>query len=754
MLKIFLKKNINKIGAIMFVLVAFFCIPIDGKSNRVEAATTIKNYATSTGLIAYWSFNEGTSTTAKDFSGNPSQNMAFNGAPVWSSGRVLRGINFDGSSYLRMNLTSLLSSTLTASMGCGATSTAFGHFTISAWVKPDTLSQNTSILGEGYGNDLVFGMGDGTTFPLGRLFLNMDDSRGSSPYSNRSLQAGVWQHVAVTYDKDQTNQVTFYINGVAAGTGVNIDTDFCGGNGNLSIGYQSRNDTGQGFPNDMFKGGIDEVRVYNQILSASDINNLYKAGAQKINASQNTKVVNGLVGLWSFDNKDIRNATTTDRSGNGFDLKMNKVSPVTGRIGQAFRFSDSGSRLSSSVFSTPNTNSLSISTWFNLTSTTSTAIITDGGGDLNFRLQIVNGRLNGKIGNGVSWLGVVSGSTDLKLNQWYHVVQIYDISNNTDKLYLNGVLDGSSSATLTRNSASGISIGNYSMSDAYAFSGSIDEFRVYNKAISTTEINQLYSAGKVTSKTYDVDAEAYFTASGLANPTGRSQVDEFIKGLKKIGVWNNITEAWTLRDYQNSSSGTLYGLKHTYTGTRTGTTTITKDGLIMGDSTSGVNYSPNINIPFSTGGFNAFSIWGGLSNPITTSDSMSFLKSSGGELSFYITTGVGGGTSWLEQMRDVFGSRNYNFGNSASVTGNHMVGWNADTKYIFRDGVGVLAGVVPTTARADGVYQLQTRGRGTAVPSRVSFVLFTQPGINLTNTQMTQMYVLYKNTIGKGLVFP
>jgi len=66
-----------------------------------------------------------------------------------------------------------------------------------------------------------------------------------------------------------------------------------------------------------FNGTIDEVRIYDRALSQEEITRLYKMGGSKVEASQTSKLTDGLVGSWSFDDPDIYGTTVVDRSGQG-----------------------------------------------------------------------------------------------------------------------------------------------------------------------------------------------------------------------------------------------------------------------------------------------------------------------------------------------------------------------------------------------------------------------------------------------------
>ena len=75
------------------------------------------------------------------------------------------------------------------------------------------------------------------------------------------------------------------------------------------------------------------------------------------------------------------------------------------------------------------------------------------------------------------------------------------------------------------------------------------------------------------SSLYDGDAAAYFTRAGVTDPTAKSQISAFVKGLKGLGLWDSMV-CWPLRSAQNVGSGaTAYSLGGygTYNGTLNGT---------------------------------------------------------------------------------------------------------------------------------------------------------------------------------------
>jgi len=88
--------------------------------------------------------------------------------------------------------------------------------------------------------------------------------------------------------------------------------------------------------------------------------------------------------------------------------------------------------------------------------------------------------------NGV-WGLVSPTSVDLNLNQWYHVVWSY---SNGGLLYINGISQG------TKTGGGLLSINSDQIILGNRLNGGISNFKMYNKALSPTEIQQNYNATK------------------------------------------------------------------------------------------------------------------------------------------------------------------------------------------------------------------------------------------------------------------
>ncbi|MDD5771894.1 MAG: caspase family protein [bacterium] len=98
--------------------------------------------------------------------------------------------------------------------------------------------------------------------------------------------------------------------------------------------------------------------------------------------------------------------------------------------------------------------------------------------------------------------------------QWYYITAVMDYPNKLQKLYINGVLESSKTSTAAPLSGeSMITLGSWfdgSLMMSY-FNGTIDDVRIYNYALSDSEINDLYNNEK------SGGLVAYYPFNGNAN---------------------------------------------------------------------------------------------------------------------------------------------------------------------------------------------------------------------------------------------
>jgi glucose/arabinose dehydrogenase/chitodextrinase len=196
----------------------------------------------------------------------------------------------------------------------------------------------------------------------------------------------------------------------------------------------------------------------------------------------------GLVAAYSFDAGS--GTTVADVSGNGNTGTLTAATWVAGKYGGGLNFNGTTARVS--VPASPSlalTNAMTLAAWIRPTANQNgwRTILQRQPDAYVLNASNSNGPLRpsggGTLGGSFQW---VSGPTASPVNAWTHVAVTYD--GSILRLYVNGIQVASKSASGTiENSSSPLWIGGNNPYGEY-FNGSIDEARVYNRALSTAEI--------------------------------------------------------------------------------------------------------------------------------------------------------------------------------------------------------------------------------------------------------------------------
>ncbi len=223
-------------------------------------------------LIGHWPMNENTGTTTADTSGNSNTATLMGGLPAWAAGHLGYGLDFNGTGdYLSLG----------KDIGI-----AGGTFTIASWVSWDGYSTGVAtIIGgsdSGYVQFRINGnYGNETLELLSQASKSVGVSAGTIPTTT-------WTHVAVTFEG--TNYV-FYINGSASGTGANATTFT---SRNTRIGEQVFL-WGEGF-----SGTMDDVRIYNRVLTGTEITTLYNKTTESDASTGSQVIIMSGIGDWRW----------------------------------------------------------------------------------------------------------------------------------------------------------------------------------------------------------------------------------------------------------------------------------------------------------------------------------------------------------------------------------------------------------------------------------------------------------------------
>jgi hypothetical protein len=122
------------------------------------------------------------------------------------------------------------------------------------------------------------------------------------------------------------------------------------------------------------------------------------------------------------------------------------------------------------------------------------------GTDLDYGLTTSpNGNLYFWFHNGSYRIHESTTNTINSINTWYNVVSVFDDTNNTVKIYVNGILiyNQPEATSLLVHTNSKLFVGwRNSLLGGQAFGGRIAQTQIYSRALSTTEILQNYNATK------------------------------------------------------------------------------------------------------------------------------------------------------------------------------------------------------------------------------------------------------------------
>jgi hypothetical protein len=426
--------------------------------------------------------DEATGTIAHDFSGNNKTGTLQN-IPTWVTGRSGGALNFNGINQ-RISFPDVVSGT--------------SNFSLFAWV-------NTAVTGTRKG---ILVVGNTTGGQGAMIFVNAsnqvecDVSAIVGPNSTVTVTDGKWHLVGVT-KTGTTFQI--YVDGIASGSTSSINPNITSGTN--FIGYD--------FGSTFFNGKIDEARVYNRALSASEVAALYTGTATQINApapvltAAGSSLSSGLVGHWTFDgiNTNWRSNTVTDSSGLGNIGTMISMSttssPRAGRMGQGLNFDGTNSYVQiPNASSLDLTGAVTMSAWVKapngLTADFESIIQKSNSNNQGYQVgydTAVSKTIRCDLFNGVSYSNVINGTNTVD-GKWHHIVCTYN--GSVGIVYVDGVAGTPTSLSgYVVPSGLPVTIGfDRCCGPTRKFNGIIDDPRIYNRALSAAEVKQLYLLGK------------------------------------------------------------------------------------------------------------------------------------------------------------------------------------------------------------------------------------------------------------------
>jgi hypothetical protein len=280
-----------------------------------------------------------------------------------------------------------------------------------------------------------------------------------------------------------------------------------------------------------FHGTIDDIALYNRALSLSEIN-------QIISPCDTVNITSNIVAQFDFNNN------ANDISGNNHNGTVSAATLTTDRFGNtnnAYAFNGSTSTITvpdDTTLRLSNTD-YTISGWINQTNVASTnAVIISkhtGAGQRGYLLNVS--------GTGTNpprrLIFNVSSNTDPKaisdsiisINSWHHVVEVYQLSSHTIYTYIDGLLNSSKAniPSLNPTTAADMYFGSDGVGLPFYFNGKIDDIRIYNRALSSCDVDSLYIL-------------PYNIASGLSNFVANNVAEIYPNPAKDYFTISNVKQ--------------------------------------------------------------------------------------------------------------------------------------------------------------------------------------------------------------------
>jgi hypothetical protein len=402
----------------------------------------------STGLMAHWTFDEGSGTTIADSTTN-SHDASFNtGSPAWNSkcsGDVF--LQFSGSNDADTN-------------------TAFdppATGSLSFWYKDEAPFSAV---------ERLFGLGTDWEVRLvsGRLRFDVsivDGFDGPATIANDAE----WHHVVVVYNST-SDTYSLYVDGESIQSGSMAFVDV-----SAAIFYFGASPTNFG---ERFSGSLNDLRIYDYELSLSEI-----------------AALSGVIGRWRLDESSGSVAVDSSVNANHGTylntptLGVNGAFPTTTNTAVELNGSDESVTTGQSLLN--NLTEFTIAGWVRPDQVTNETSFFGQNDLVEVGIRYGTNQVHFWTASG----GEINVTGELPIGQWTHIAAVGDSSGL--KLYINGIeaISGGSGPSNYGTSSYHFKIGEgvYEASGNH-LDGRVDDVRLLDRALCPEEINDVYKGGR------------------------------------------------------------------------------------------------------------------------------------------------------------------------------------------------------------------------------------------------------------------
>ncbi len=443
------------------------------------------------GIISWW----GGDNNALDIIGENNGTL-LNGA-TYKSGKVGQSFSFDGSDDY---------------FTTGGNVGDFGSypFTVDFWIYSNNNGNNTYLLGKSSPDS-----GLGWDIRLNNQSIQVVGVNGwdFNITSDQSATSGRWHNIALS---STNSEASLYIDGILKGT--SNRQSISSTTNPFNIGYTTN------FGGTRFSGQIDEIVIFDRALSLEEIGAIYNSSSGGI-CRPVAIAPDGIVSLWKGENNPY------DELGLHQGVEKNGATYSEGKVGYSFKLDGINDYIEIPAFNM--WTDWSLMGWFKAIKASNGSIApffnrsSNNYDGLTFDHQLSTKKFGFNNGTGSAWQ--VNGGSGMFSSPNYYPGSLWNFlaltkSCDTVKMYVNGAFEVESTTSnfseIYQDRQLRLGYWYYGTGESFT-GGCIDEVAIFNRALTTEEIQKIYNASSSGMAVYfNLNVAVSGNGTVFSNPEG------------------------------------------------------------------------------------------------------------------------------------------------------------------------------------------------------------------------------------------
>ncbi len=463
-----------------------YVFSFDAANNRSLSPGVFEfDLAPAAGPVGQWKLDETSGPDLADAVGGDTATLT--GGTAGVAGRVDQALSFTGNG------------------DHATTRTAAVHtdksYTVSVWARlTDGSHYSTAVSqsGTNFSGFQIYYSPTSKKWTFNRRVSDAPDAANTLVQADAPATLNAWTHLTAVYDAP-AQRLNFYVNGALQSSAPSFTTPW-DATGPVEIGRVKS----AGVFSDPFQGGLDDVRIYDRIVSGTEPND-HDGSIGGVADLANRPVVQEA--HWTGDLGS--GSTVADSSGRGRDATLSSATAWTpdGQIDGALNFNDVNKEHAQTTAPAVRTDtSFTVTAWVRPAKAGTlnmTAVSQDGSRRSGFYLGY---RVFGGAGywsftlptaddDAADWTHAHSVNTVAVDGEWHHLAGVYDAAARKIRLYVDGGLQAETDFTTPWSAGGAFQIGQarYKGAATDPWPGGVDDVQVFTGVLTADEINDIGS---------------------------------------------------------------------------------------------------------------------------------------------------------------------------------------------------------------------------------------------------------------------